>query len=255
MRYLLLVCSDGTASDEQRAVMGEKMEAWLDETTASGARQFGHALQSPHTAKTVRLRDGETLVSDGPFVESKEFVAGLDLIEADDLDEAIAIAAAHPMAHFHTLEVRPFVDMQVDPDEFPYFGLTAELPPPDRLASVPAGKQRHVLFMCANGIAESDDEEAQVLSDAHSWAKEVCDRGVQIFGQPLAHPDTATTVRVRNGETLLSDGPFTEAKEFIAGLDIIDCAGEREAIELAAMHPLARYHRVEVRPFATEMTG
>jgi hypothetical protein len=255
MKYLLFVCSDGNITREESEEMEARIGTWLEHNTASGARKYGHALQSPETAKTVRSRGGETLVSDGPFVESKEYVAGFDLIEAADLDEAIAIAAAHPLAHFHTVEVRPFMEMPVDPQEFPYFEKTAELPPAARLDSVPAGKRRHVLFMCANGIAEPDDEEAQVLIDAHAWAKEVCDRGVQIFGSPLAHPDTATTVRVRDGETLLSDGPFTEAKEFIAGLDIIDTDTEQEAIELAARHPLARYHLVEVRPFATDMTG
>ena len=75
-------------------------------------------------------------------------------------------------------------------------------------------------------------------------------RGIRVYGHALAHADTATTVRVRDGETLLTDGPFVETKEFIGGFDVIDCAGIDEAIAVAAEHPLARFHMVEVRPFA-----
>ncbi len=62
----------------------------------------------------------------------------------------------------------------------------------------------------------------------------------------------ATTVRVRGGETLLSDGPFIETKEFIAGIDVVSCADRQQAIQLAASHPIARYHAIEVRPFWSE---
>ncbi len=85
--------------------------------------------------------------------------------------------------------------------------------------------------------------------NAHTWLEQLYATDTQVFGCPLAHADTAKTVRVRDGQTLLSDGPFTEAKEFIAGIDIVDCASEAEAIEIAARHPLASYHRVEVRAF------
>ena len=75
---------------------------------------------------------------------------------------------------------------------------------------------------------------------------------LQVFGHPLQHKETATTVRVRDGETLLSDGPFIETKEFIGGIDVINCAGREQAIEIAAAHPLARHHMIEVRPFWSE---
>jgi hypothetical protein len=54
------------------------------------------------------------------------------------------------------------------------------------------------------------------------------------------------------GETLLSDGPFIETKEFIAGIDVVSCADRQQAIQLAAAHPIARYHAIEVRPFYVE---
>jgi hypothetical protein len=68
----------------------------------------------------------------------------------------------------------------------------------------------------------------------------------------LRGPETATTVRVRDGETLLGDGPFTGSEEFIAGIDIVRCVDRRQAIELAAAHPMARHHAIELRPFYSE---
>jgi hypothetical protein len=76
--------------------------------------------------------------------------------------------------------------------------------------------------------------------------------GAQIYGHALKHAETATTVQVRNGQTLVSDGPFMETKEFIGGFDIVDCANHEEAVALAAQHPMARYHMIEVRQFAEE---
>lgn len=251
MNYLLMICSDGVTTPEQEAVVPAGVGAWIDQTTASGVRKYGHPLEPAITAKTVRRRDGQTLVGDGPFAESKEFVAGFDLIEAADLDAALEIAAAHPVAQFHAIEVRAARELEADRDEFPLFHQCGQFARAEHLDKVRPGKQRYLMFMCVNGIAESDEEETQILRDLHSWLEDVYERDVQVFGTPLAHADTATTVRVRNGETLLTDGPFTEAKEFIAGLNIVDCENEQEAIELAAAHPLAVYHRVEVRAFTS----
>jgi hypothetical protein len=73
-----------------------------------------------------------------------------------------------------------------------------------------------------------------------------------VLGDALGGTDTATTVRVRDGQTLLGDGPGIETEEFIAGIDVVSCAGRHQAIELAAAHPPARYHAMEVRPFYSE---
>jgi hypothetical protein len=62
----------------------------------------------------------------------------------------------------------------------------------------------------------------------------------------------ATTVQVRGGEVLIADGPFAETKEQIAGFDILECADLDEAIEVAAKHPVARFGKIEVRPYWTE---
>ena len=88
------------------------------------------------------------------------------------------------------------------------------------------------------------------MDEGEAWRLDLERRGLQVFGNALESPDTATTVRVRDGQTLLSDGPFIETKEFVAGVDVVRCAGRPQAIALAAAHPIARFHAIEVRPFA-----
>ena len=90
------------------------------------------------------------------------------------------------------------------------------------------------------------------MDEGEAWRPDLEARGLQVLGNALEGTDTATMVRVRDGQTLLSDGPFIETKEFIAGVDVVSCADRQQAIELAAAHPIARYHAIEVRPFYSE---
>jgi hypothetical protein len=93
-----------------RAQEVPKWEALFDELGPSGALGSGFELDSPTTAKTVRVRDGETLVTDGPFAETKEQIGGLMEIEAEDLDAAIAIAARIPVVFRASVELRPVIE-------------------------------------------------------------------------------------------------------------------------------------------------
>ena len=78
--------------------------------------------------------------------------------------------------------------------------------------------------------------------------KECTDRGVLVASAPLQRPETATTVRIRDGETLNIDGPYAETTEWLGGYFIVDCDDLDEALELAAKCPTARNGSVEVRP-------
>jgi hypothetical protein len=112
MRYLMLVCSDETVdlSTEEKATIGPAAEAWMKEMDERRVRLQGHELASVQDATTIRVRAGEVLVADGPFAETKEQVAGFDILECADLDEAMEIAAKHPVARFGALELRPFAE-------------------------------------------------------------------------------------------------------------------------------------------------
>ncbi|HEX9540564.1 MAG TPA: YciI family protein [Streptosporangiaceae bacterium] len=110
MRYLLLICVDETVqlSPGEGAAMQSATESWVAEMDGRGVRLQGEPLRPVSEATTVRVRGGEMLVSDGPFAETKEQIAGFDLLECADLDEAIEVASRHPVARIGTIEVRPF---------------------------------------------------------------------------------------------------------------------------------------------------
>ena len=110
MRYLMLVCvaEDLQLSPAESAEMDRATMAWVTEMDGRGVRVTGQALRSVSDATTVRRRGGEVLISDGPFAETKEQIGGFDILECTDLDEAIEVAAKHPVARIGTLELRPF---------------------------------------------------------------------------------------------------------------------------------------------------
>jgi hypothetical protein len=107
---MLMICRDESVepSPGERAEIGRGMDAWLKDVDGRGVRLLGSALRPVSDATTVRMRGGEVLVADGPFAETKEQIAGFDIIECADLDEAVDVASRHPMARFGSIEVRPF---------------------------------------------------------------------------------------------------------------------------------------------------
>ena len=115
MKYLLLICDDEKIWEkmpdaEQKAIYAEYGQ-FTEQIKASGNMITGAQLQPTSTATSVRIRDGKRLVTDGPFAETREQLGGYYLIEANDLDEAIGIAARIPSAKMGTIEVRPLVPM------------------------------------------------------------------------------------------------------------------------------------------------
>jgi hypothetical protein len=104
VKYLLLICvEEGIEVSPEDA----NPDAWVAEMDGRGVRTFGSRLGPASAATAVRVRDGELSITDGPFAETKEQMAGFDLIECADLDEAIEVASKHPVARFGTIDVRP----------------------------------------------------------------------------------------------------------------------------------------------------
>lgn len=114
MRYLMLVLSTPDAPAEPGNV--PEIEDWVKDTYGTGHAIIGDRLRPPGDTVGVQVRTGEVIVTDGPFSETKEVIAGFDILEAPDLDEAIRIAAAHPMAYTGALELRPFWPLELDGD-------------------------------------------------------------------------------------------------------------------------------------------
>jgi len=115
MRYLLMICTDESAdvatSPEEAAASMAEYGAFMEELGARGVLQGGERLRPTSDATTVRVRDNETVTSDGPFAETKEQIGGYFVIDCKDLDEAIEIAAKIPGARIGSIEVRPIWEM------------------------------------------------------------------------------------------------------------------------------------------------
>ena len=112
MQYLLLIYQNEAEMERYRSPDGKMMEAYVEFTQdiiRTGHFKAGDALQPTRTATTVRVRDGKIQTTDGPFAETREQLGGYYLIDAKDLDDAIAIAARIPSAAFGSIEVRPIM--------------------------------------------------------------------------------------------------------------------------------------------------
>jgi hypothetical protein len=121
MRYLLLLNNstedtrtwETLSEDEASRLRSQEIPKWSDLFAwmgQKGIQSEGLELDGPGKAKTVRVRDGEALVTDGPYVETKEQIGGYFLVELDDLDEAIELASRIPVAQKGSVEIRPLVE-------------------------------------------------------------------------------------------------------------------------------------------------
>jgi hypothetical protein len=115
MKYVLLIYNEErnwtTLSPEERAALGREYYACTEQMMESGHHRAGEGLEATSTATTVRLRGGQLQVTDGPFAETREQLGGFYLIEAPNLDEAIALASRVPAARTGSVEVRPVMSV------------------------------------------------------------------------------------------------------------------------------------------------
>ena len=114
MRYMMFVATDPEA--EPFVPEEDNIGEWVADVEARGLHVLGERLRPVQDATLVRVRGGELLVTDGPFTESKEWIAGFDVLDCRDLDEAIEVASRHPMAPFGRIELRPMWPFDVDED-------------------------------------------------------------------------------------------------------------------------------------------
>ena len=196
MKYIMIIAgntehsSDGVAAPDALAFMQREIPKWIEEMDARGVRLFGRELDLPNTAATVRVRDGETLVTDGPFAETKEFMAGFDLLECSGLDEAVEVTAKSPITRFHRMEVRPFMDgLQVGEKAFA-FGRGDD-----------GDSKPYLLMMWMGGTPAAPVDDQALMDEGEAWKQDVEARGLQILGNALQGPETARTItRPRRGD-------------------------------------------------------
>ncbi len=241
MKYMLLIyAAEGAwAEDERRACRDEGLRI-IDGLTAQGKLLDASPLQPVNTAASVRVRDGRVLVTDGPFAETTEQLGGYFVLDLADLDEAIALAARLRPAAKGTIEIRPLA---------PLDGL-----PPARPArtATPGGSGNVFMLLCygneAAWEAAGPGALAAARAEAAALARRLADEGRYLSASPLCPAATATSVRVRDGRRVLTDGPFAETNEVLGGYYLILAEDRATALRIAAQHPGARLGTTEVRP-------
>jgi hypothetical protein len=241
MKYMLLVygAEDCWTEETRRACMIESLSI-CDDLAARGKFLDSSPLQSVTTAASVRVRDGRTLVTDGPFAETTEQLGGYYLLDLADLDEAIAVAARLPPATKGTIEIRPLV---------PLDGLPQDRPLPTSRGD---GSRTPFLLLCYDDEAAWEAAGPQALAEARAeaavLARRLSGEGRYLGASPLHPAATATCVRVRDGRRMITDGPFAETHELLGGYYLILAEDRAAAVRIAAQHPGARAGTVEVRP-------
>ena len=224
MQYMLIhaIDEDIDVDQAQEAKLQASLATWLEEVIGGGVSLHGSRLRPTAAATTIRVRNGEVLVTDGPFAETKEQVVGYDVLDCANLDEAVEWASKHPTALIGSIEVRA-----LDGSSLP-----APLPAPKD------GKTRYMLLVCiGEDFAMGPQDGANMGPATDTWVKKTEDKGQRLFGSPLEDVDRARTVRVKGDQVLVTDGPFAETKEQIAGFDILECADLDEALEVASGAP------------------
>lgn len=228
MHYLATIVRNGETAMPGTPEFTTGVAKYAAFQEAAGAAIAGGAALFPSaTAINVRRRGDQTLVSDGPFTEQAEVVTGFYVFDAQDLDEAIQLARAIPAAEIGAIEVRPLA----------MWGPHG-VPAADWWLALLWEPRSDVL------VPGTPDWEKMALEHGQ-FAEKVGDaiRG----GGALQPPDTATTVRVRDGQLLLTDGPFTEGAEVVDGLYVFTAASPAEATEIAAQIPRGPQGRSELR--------
>jgi len=220
MQYMLLIHVDELAMEARpEAEIKRAMAAhtpYIDMLLKNRKYASSAALGPTRSARTLRTSAGKPVVTEGPFAESREQFGGFYVIEADDLDDAIALASACPALETHGLaiEIRPI------PAHFAHGSAGAP--------ALPEGDPRSPYMLTFYRDEEAGDEAGDTL--------------------PLAPSGSATTLRRRDGKIVLRDGPFVKGPIQIGGYRIIGARDIEEAMRLASACPEASAHAIEVRP-------
>lgn len=228
MQYLALLTSqEREFTPDERAAM---MTAFEDfQAKAASAIRAGDALTP--AAAAVRIDGGPdaSTVTDGPFAEGAEIACGYYVFETDNLDDALALARDIPVAAYGAIEVRPIYHT-FDPE----------------WSRAGSGQWLALLQEPPSNIHTPGTPEWEAEATRHGEFAAVA--GDHILGGAALHePATATTVRVRDGEVLLTDGPYAEGAEIATGFYVLSAADRDEAVKLAGAIPASA---VEVRQLA-----
>ena len=218
MHYFALLLGPESTSTPDPAELAAEMAAYeAFHAKAATAIRAGDALTPSATGVLITGGPDAPTVTDGPFVESAEVAGGYYVFEAENLDEALALARDIPAAKHGAVEIWPIVE---------YF-------PPSK----PVGNAWLALLLepADTAVTPGTPEWDAGIAAHQKFGAAAGDR--TNGGAPLHPPSTATTVRVRDGEVLLTDGPYIEGAEVANGYYIIDVTDRDEAVKVASMIP------------------
>jgi hypothetical protein len=241
MKYMLLIYSaESDWTDEERAAcMVESMGVGAELATR-GIYIMSSPLEFVTAATSVRVRNGQTQITTGPFAETSEQLGGFYILELDNLDEAIAVASRLPPAKKGTVEIRPVLALDgLPPDAF-------------ELVDVHDPSLTPYMLLCYDDAEhwKQVGPEAQhaAMMEAVAATRELAARGRYISASPLHPVETATSLRIRNGRRTISDGPFAETREVLGGFYLLLAKDRHEVEAIAARHTGAPTGTVEIRP-------
>lgn len=229
MQYLALLLGPEPTSPPNAEVHAAEMTAYQDfHAKARSAIRAGDALLP--TATGVRITGGPDapMVTDGPFAEGAEVAGGYYVFEAENLDDALALAGDVPAAQRGAVEVRPI-----------YHTVDADW-------SLTGGEWLALLLEPPGSTNTPGTPEWQAEAERHGEFAAAAGDHV-VGGAALNEPSTATTVRIRDGKVLLTDGPYPEGAEIATGFYVLSASDRDEAVKLASMIPATA---VELRQLA-----
>jgi hypothetical protein len=235
MRYLALLGGDEKALPEQGTPeFDADMPGYMRfGQQNAGAILGGAALELPGTATTIRHGDGAPLVTDGPFAETAEAIGGFYVLEAETLDDAIDLARRIPTAEDGWVALRPVVMWNAS----------------EKARERPATGARYMALLYGKETAGDVPDTPEWEAGAAEHGRFIESAGDAVLAGVAVHPvDMTTTVRVRDGEVLVTDGPFAEAAEIAAGAYVLWAATRDEAVALATRIPTNPAGMVELRP-------
>jgi len=224
VEFMLLI--EDRRDEAPRASVGvEEMGKFARELTAQGVlRGAAGPLRPESEGARVRVKNGVAIVTDGSFAEAREVVGGYFVVDVPDRAAAIEIAKRCPYARAGVIEVRAMVS--------------------GRSLEGRGGPRFLYLFLWGPELTGSDEPR---MAEMGSFFQELAREGKILGGGRLPPEIPPAHVEIRGSQTIVTDGPFAETKEVIAGFAIVEAADRAEAIEIGKRFPHAKWDTVVVR--------
>jgi len=213
----------GTPPPEEAGLAA--MKKYSGELRTRGVLRRGGPLAPATNGAGVRVRDGQAFVTDGPFPETKELVAGFWIVDVADRADALEIARRCPHAQRGPIELHALKDRRTFSD--------SESGTPFLLA-----------FRMEPGLGDPDGAK---LREMIGFTQALVRERTLFETAPLGNDPPAARIEAKAGRMFVTDGPFAEAKEMIGGYSLVRAKGRAAAIELATRYPHARWGPIEVR--------